>query len=223
MSEHDSEGGSRPCLLSELDAHWSSVLDPQQTRDVARWRRAERERLLSSRMAMAGELRAEQTAALIERLMTLVPPDERILSLYWPIRGEPDLREWMRQRCAQGGRVALPVATAHGVPLKFREWRPGAPLARGLWKIPYPAEGPEVLPQVVLAPLIGFDRRGFRLGYGGGFFDRTLAVLTPRPLVVGVGYAAGAIETIYPQPHDIGMDWIVTGGGTPQRFERTTS
>lgn len=223
MNENEPEGGSPPCLLSELDATWSSVLDPQQARDVARWRRAERERLLARRMAMEPRLRAEHTAALIERLSTIVPPDVHIVSLYWPIRGEPDLREWMRQRCAHGGRVALPVATAHGVPLKFREWRPGAAMARGLWKIPYPAEGAEVTPQIVLAPLVGFDRQGFRLGYGGGFFDRTLAVLRPRPLVVGVGYAASAIETIYPQPHDIGMDWIVTGGGAPQRYERSVS
>src|SRR5579863_5671621 len=221
MGERDPEGGSPPCLLNELDANWSSVLDTQQARDVAQWRRAQRERLLTSRMAMEPELRAQHTAALIERLRTIVPHDGRIVSLYWPIRGEPDLREWMRHRCAQGGRVALPVATTHGVPLKFREWRPGAALARGLWKIPYPAEGPEVLPQIVLGPLVGFDRQGFRLGYGGGFFDRTLAVLRPRPLVVGVGYAASAIETIYPQPHDIGMDWIVTGNGAPQRFERS--
>jgi 5-formyltetrahydrofolate cyclo-ligase len=221
MSESEPEGGSAPCLLSELDANWNSVLDPQASRDVARWRRAERERLLASRMAMEPGARAGQTAALIERLITIVPPDERIVSLYWPIRGEPDLREWMRHRCAHGGRVALPVATAHGVPLTFREWRPGAAMARGLWKIPYPAEGPEVSPQIVLAPLVGFDRQGFRLGYGGGFFDRTLAVLRPRPLVVGVGYGATAIETIYPQPHDIGMDWIVTGSGAPQHYERS--
>lgn len=221
MSEHEPEGGSPPCLLHELDASLGSLVDPQQARDVARWRKAERERLLTRRMAMAPALRSEHTAALIERLTTIVPPDERIVSLYWPIRGEPDLRDWMRQRCAAGGCVALPVATAHGVPLKFREWRPGAPMARGLWKIPHPAEGKEVQPQIVLAPLVGFDRQGFRLGYGGGFFDRTLAVLRPRPLVVGVGYAATAIETIYPQPHDIGMDWIVTGSGTPQRFVRS--
>jgi len=93
-------------------------------------------------------------------------------------------------------------------------------MARGLWKIPYPADGPEVQPGIVIAPLVGFDRQGFRLGYGGGFFDRTLARLAPRPLVIGLGYASSALDTIFPQPHDIGMDWIVTDEGPPQRFLR---
>jgi 5,10-methenyltetrahydrofolate synthetase len=69
---------------------------------------------------------------------------------------------------------------------------------------------------VVIAPLVGFDAAGFRLGYGGGFFDRTLAGFASRPLAIGVGHPACAIPTIYPQPHDIPMDWIVTGDGPPQ-------
>jgi 5-formyltetrahydrofolate cyclo-ligase len=87
----------------------------------------------------------------------------------------------------------------------------GARLAHGLWSIPYPVDGHEVTPTVVLAPVVGFDRQRYRLGYGGGFFDRTLAVLRPKPLVVGLGYLCTAIETIFPQPHDIPMDRIVTG------------
>jgi len=218
MGEDDSEGGSAPCLLHELSADGAAVGDPQQARDVARWRQVQRERLLADRMAMDVKLRTQRTAVLLEQLSLIVPADARIVSLYWPIRGEPDVRDWMRTRCEQGTRIALPVATALGRPLEFREWRPGAKMARGLWKIPYPADGAEVQPGIVIAPLVGFDRRGFRLGYGGGFFDRTLARLTPHPLVIGVGYANSALETIYPQPHDIGMDWIVTDEGPPQRF-----
>jgi len=220
MGEQDLDAGSPPCLLHELAADWNSVVDPQQARDVARWRKVERERLLANRIAIESKLRAQQTAALAEQLSLVIPSDGRTVSLYWPIRGEPDLREWIRQRFEQGTRIALPVATAHGRPLEFREWRPGAPMARGLWKIPYPADGAEVRPDVVVAPLVGFDAAGFRLGYGGGFFDRTLAVFTPRPLVVGVGYASSAIRTIFPQPHDIGMDWIVTESAPPRRFAR---
>ena len=221
MCEEDSEGGSAPCLLHELGAD-GAVVDPQQARDVARWRKVQRERLLASRMAMQAKLRTELTALLIAQLSRIVPADGRIVSLYWPIRGEPDLREWMRERAGLGTRVALPIATALGHPLEFREWRPGVRMARGLWKIPYPADGAEVQPAVVIAPLVGFDRQGFRLGYGGGFFDRTLARLTPRPLVIGVGYASGALESIFPQPHDIAMDWIVTNDGPPQGFARDT-
>jgi 5,10-methenyltetrahydrofolate synthetase len=142
-----------------------------------------------------------------------VPRDAAtIVSVYWPIRAEPDLRPWMHELSSGGVGVALPVATAPARPLAFRRWRPGAPMARGLWNIPYPADGAEVLPTVVVAPLVGFDRHGYRLGYGGGFFDRTLAVLAPRPLVIGVGFPAMAIATIHPQAHDIAMDRIVTGG-----------
>jgi 5,10-methenyltetrahydrofolate synthetase len=218
MGDEDSAGGSAPCLLPELSADGTTVADPQQARDVARWRKVQRERLLADRMASDVMRRTQRTAALQEQLNLIVPADGRIVSVYWPIRGEPDLREWMRARGEQGTRIALPVATAYGRPLEFREWRPGAKMARGLWKIPYPADGSDVQPGIVIAPLVGFDRQGFRLGYGGGFFDRTLARLTPRPLVIGVGYASAALETIFPQPHDIGMDWIVTDEGLPQRF-----
>jgi hypothetical protein len=86
--------------------------------------------------------------------------------------------------------------------------------ARGLWNIPHPADGKLIVPNVVIAPVVGFDLEGFRLGYGGGFFDRTLARLNPKPLTIGVGYPEAELRTIFPQPHDIPMDWVVTGSGT---------
>ena len=189
-----------------------AVVDTRQPQDVARWRKAERERLLAARVALSPEARAAQTAAMGVDLDRLIPRDgAHIVSVYWPIRAEPDLREWMRARSGRGTRIALPVALAHGQPLTVREWHPGARLAHGLWRIPYPHDGAEVTPNVALAPVVGFDRECYRLGYGGGFFDRTLAALRPRPLVIGVGYECAAIETIFPQAHDIPMDWIVTG------------
>jgi 5,10-methenyltetrahydrofolate synthetase len=90
-------------------------------------------------------------------------------------------------------------------------------LERGIWNIPVPAKGDEVIPTVTIAPLVGFDAACFRLGYGGGYFDRTLASLESRPTVIGVGYAFAAIATIRPQRHDIPMDWIVTGDGSPRK------
>jgi len=189
-----------------------ALVDPRKVPDVARWRKAERERLLAARLALSPEARAAQTASIAADLERLIPRGGApIVSVYWPIRAEPDLRAWMRSRCERGTRIALPVALAHGQPLTFREWHPGTRLAHGLWRIPYPADGAEVTPSVALAPLVGFDAGCYRLGYGGGFFDRTLTALRPRPLVIGVGYECTAIETIFPQPHDIPMDWIVTG------------
>jgi 5-formyltetrahydrofolate cyclo-ligase len=180
--------------------------------DVPGWRKAERARLLAARQALSPDYRRAQTLAIAAELDRIIPADAAaIVSVYWPIRAEPDLREWMRARAGAGTRIALPVAVAHGQPLGFREWWPGAPLTRGLWQIPHPATGAEVVPTVMLAPLVGFDAQGYRLGYGGGFFDRTLAAHHPRPLVIGVGYPGAAIPTIFPQPHDIPMSRIVTG------------
>jgi 5-formyltetrahydrofolate cyclo-ligase len=106
---------------------------------------------------------------------------------------------------------------AKGRPLVFREWRPGIQMTHGVWKIPIPAEGPEVTPGVVIAPLVGHDPGCYRLGYGGGFFDRTLAAHPGKPLVIGVGDGSGAIASIFPQPHDIPMDVILTAAGVQRR------
>jgi 5,10-methenyltetrahydrofolate synthetase len=205
-------GGSPPCFLHEL-APDGAPLDARQARDVARWRKAERERLIELRSALSPEERARRTAAIANALDALIGTHaDALVSLYWPIRAEPDLRPWMRAACARGLRVALPVAIALGQPMTFREWQPGAAMARGLWKIPHPADGPDVVPTHVIAPLVGFDAACYRLGYGGGFFDRTLAAMEHKPTVIGVGYRELKIATVFPQPHDIPMDWIVIGG-----------
>jgi 5,10-methenyltetrahydrofolate synthetase len=184
--------------------------------DILLWRKAERERLIAMRMALPADARAASTAAIGSELSAMISPSAgQVVSVYWPIRAEPDLRPWMRAAHARGLRLALPVAVALGRPLTFREWRPGATMARGLWKIPFPAQGEEVIPTTVLAPLVGFDVACYRLGYGGGFFDRTLAAMVAKPVVIGLGYAQARIATIFPQPHDVPMDWIVTGDEPP--------
>ena len=199
-----------------LGADGTLGVDPQQALDVARWRKAERSRLIGARLALPAEYRAAQVRAITEALDGLLPSDPGgIISVYWPIRAEADLRPWMLEKWQQGVRIALPVAVAPRQPLVFREWRPGAALARGLWNIPYPAHGAELVPSVMLAPLVGFDAACYRLGYGGGFFDRTLAAMSSKPLVIGVGYPDVLIRTIFPQPHDVPMDWIVTGSTPP--------
>ena len=99
----------------------------------------------------------------------------------------------------------------------FKEWTQGCHLERGIWNIPYPADGAVVTPSIVIAPLVGFDAAGYRLGYGGGFFDRTLSAMASKPLVIGVGHPLQKVPTIYPQPHDIPMTWILTGLEAPFR------
>jgi 5,10-methenyltetrahydrofolate synthetase len=214
----DAAGGAPACFLNEVGPDGMVRPDPVQARDVARWRKSERERLISARLGLSAEYRAAQDLAVASELNQLIPSaPATIISAYWPIKAEPDLRPWMRVMSERGARVALPVAIALGQPLVFREWQPNARMARGLWKIPYPADGAEVVPTVVIAPLVGFDTDCFRLGYGGGFFDRTLAALTSNRLVIGVGYPGALIPTIFPQPHDIPMDWILTGTTPPLR------
>ena len=210
-------GGSPPCFLHEIGPGGAPV-GAQQATDVARWRKSERSRLIALRSALPAEDRALHTAAIVRQLDAMIAPQSsEIVSVYWPIRAEPDLRAWMREACTRGLRVALPVAVQLGQPLTFREWRPDSKMARGLWKIPYPAEGPEVSPTTVLAPLVGFDAACYRLGYGGGFFDRTLAAMARKPVVIGLGYPQLRIATIFPQSHDIPMDWIVAGSESAVR------
>ena len=99
-------------------------------------------------------------------------------------------------------------------PVEFRAWSPGDRLVRGVWDIPVPGDdAPVVLPDVVIAPVVGFDRACCRLGFGGGFYDRTLAAFPSRPRFLGVGYSVAAIPTIFPQWHDIPLDAVITEHG----------
>jgi 5-formyltetrahydrofolate cyclo-ligase len=223
MKEADREdclvvrAASSPCMLHELREDGTPSVDPEQVRDVARWRKAQRERLIAARSSFAVQDRKNQAAIITGRLAQIVATSgiaAPAVSVYWPIRGEPDLRAWMHELFQSGVRVALPVARALAEPLVFREWRPGARLAQGLWDIPHPADGKLIVPNIVIAPVVGFDHQGYRLGYGGGLLNRTLARLDPKPLTIGVGYADAELRTIYPQPRDIPMDWVVTGSGT---------
>lgn len=113
--------------------------------------------------------------------------------------------------------LCLPVVVTRQAPLEYWRWAPGEATVPGFWNIPVPAHRDRVMPDLILAPLVGFDRARYRLGYGGGYFDRTLAALPQRPFVVGVGYQFGALETIFPQPHDIAMDAIATDAATDAR------
>lgn len=182
---------------------------------ILAWRREERQRLIAARLALSAERRAAYAATIAAGLDAAIGDVAgRFVSLYWPFRGEPDLRPWLASVGLRGGRAALPVVVEKAKPLVFRAYRPGDPLERGVWNIPVPAKDEPVIPDVVIAPVVGFDPGRYRLGYGGGFFDRTLAALPAKPLVLGVGYALQAIPTIHPLPHDIAMDRIVTESGT---------
>ncbi len=216
---------SPPCLASEIAPDYFDPLavDPEQARDVARWRRAERERLLAERRALSVADRTAIAQALARHLSRLVQErfgalKGRAISGYWPIKGEFDLRPLMADWHAAGALVALPLVEVKAAPLVFRRWTPETRMVRGDWNIPVPPpEAERLTPEISLAPLVGWALRegggGWRLGYGGGYFDRTLAALAPRPFTIGVGINAARLATIYPQPHDIAFDAIVTEAG----------
>jgi 5-formyltetrahydrofolate cyclo-ligase len=205
------EYASPPCFMHELDDAFRPPVAASMPLEVARWRKAERERLIAARLAVSADARAAMTKRIADGIDAAIGNVAgRMVSLYWPFRGEPDLREWLAGVHERGGRTALPVVVAKGQALIFRPYKPGDRLEKGVWNIPIPAEGDPVIPDVVIAPVVGFSPGNYRLGYGGGFFDRTLSVLPGKPLVIGVGYELQRIATIYPQPHDIPMTVIVT-------------
>ncbi len=179
--------------------------------ELKAWRRSERQRLLELRTGAPPGERRLWGQAIEARLRALLTERPGItLGVYWPFQAEFDPRPVIDWLIAQGSAVALPAVVDKKGPLEYRAWRPGEALVDGVWNIPIPLKGDIVIPQAVLAPLVGFDRDCYRLGYGGGYFDRTLAALSPRPLAIGVGFELSQIETIYPQPFDIPMDVMVT-------------
>ncbi|HEY3798992.1 MAG TPA: 5-formyltetrahydrofolate cyclo-ligase [Caulobacteraceae bacterium] len=173
-------------------------------------RQTERARLIAAREAMPAHARAEASAAILATLRDWLPPDPAaVVAGYWPMRGEFDPLPWLRNLPA----AALPVVTAPHTPLAFRPWREGAPMETALFRTTHPSQGEFVRPDVLLVPMVGFDAAGHRLGYGGGYYDRTIAALRPGVRAIGVGFELGRLASLEPQPHDARLDAIVTEAG----------
>ena len=178
------------------------------------WRAAERTRLIAAREAI-GRSALDALRRCIDAHLERSFPGlaSGVLAFCWPIRNEYDARHLARTLRARGALTALPVVVAPRTPLAFREWHPGVMLARGALGIPYPVGSREVDPDHVLLPMNGWDAAGYRLGYGGGYFDRTLARLARKPTVIGVSLEMARLATIHPQPWDIALDYVVTERG----------
>ena len=173
-----------------------------------------REHLIASRETLAPTEHAARSAALEAHLRGLLERlAPRVIGFCWPYRGEFDCRPVVARLIERGARGALPVIVAEAAPMTFREWTPGGPMTPGRFGIPIPAEGGTLAPDLVLMPVNAFDRQGYRLGYGGGYFDRTLAALAPRPLALGIGFELARVESILPDRYDIPMDYVVTEAG----------
>jgi 5-formyltetrahydrofolate cyclo-ligase len=207
VSPHDPPRtySSPACSLHELE-------EPSGSWDSIRaWRVERRKERILRRMGCEAAERQQIAAAIGARLKGLLDRSSfAVLGIYWPIRGEIDVRDLARAYLQAGKRVALPVVVTQAGPVEFWQWQPDMPMARGVWNIPVPAERIVLTPDTLVVPMTGYDRAQYRLGYGGGYYDRTLAAASPRPRTIGVVRSDAELMTIYPQPHDIPMDAIVT-------------
>jgi 5-formyltetrahydrofolate cyclo-ligase len=200
-------------ILPELS--WRPHVFPMDSeQDTRAWRRETRARLIGMRLAIGAELRRRSDTGIERNLRSLLDISATgVVGLYWPVKGEFDPRPLADHLLRNGRSVALPVIIARGGLLEYRLWQPGMEMEDGLYDIPAPKSSCILHPDIVLVPLVGFDAMNYRLGYGGGYFDRTLAAFSPRPKAIGVGYEVLGLPTTFPQAHDIPMDAIVTERG----------
>ena len=185
------------------------------------WRREQRQALMAQRLALTSEDLLQKQQAIDRHLEThFAELAQGRVAFCWPYKNEYDARHLLARMRECGAVTLLPVVVGKGQPLQFRAWKPGDELAQGALGIPYPAQGPDLAPDHVLLPVVGFDRAGYRLGYGGGFFDRTLQALEARgqqPKVIGVGHELAFLDTIHPQSYDRPLDFMVTERGVYAR------
>lgn len=169
-----------------------------------------RHALLAARNALTAEARVRwDTAIGIQVVEWLRTHPVQTLGVYWPIRNEPDLRRIYPDLAAHGVQLALPVVAGKHMPLKFLAWMPGDPLIKDRMGVPTPvAASAAVQPDAVLVPCVGFNAALVRLGYGSGFYDRTLAIL-PRPVTIGIAYDCSGVA-FDAASHDVALDMIIT-------------
>ena len=183
-------------------------------------KRALRQQLIELRLAMPDRT---ERCDLLQRVMRiwLVNRPDTVIGAYWPIKGEfdplPALHRWKEDGELldepQLRRIGLPVVDKMHKTLKFHAWHPGCPMEEDAYGIPKPKDTEVIGPTLLFVPCVGYGPGGFRLGYGGGFYDRTLATLEPRPFTVGLGFTHGFVAELEPEPHDIPLDAILNDNG----------
>ncbi|MEI7612992.1 MAG: 5-formyltetrahydrofolate cyclo-ligase [Betaproteobacteria bacterium] len=182
-----------------------------------RWRKALRQLSVERRLALSADQCAEFSEKICQHLRDHFPQLAGMrVGFCWPVNNEPDLRPLMRAWIASGNpefAALLPVVQGHAMPLAFRAWTPECPILADRFGIPTPSTGPFIQPQAVLIPVNAFDAAGYRIGYGGGFFDRTLASIKPTPLSIGVGFDLSRVDSVRPEAHDVRLDAMVTESG----------
>ncbi|HUO95985.1 MAG TPA: 5-formyltetrahydrofolate cyclo-ligase [Steroidobacteraceae bacterium] len=179
--------------------------------EIAVRRKADRAALIARRLAASSADHAAWSARIEANLRRAFRPLEGLaVGFCWPYQGEFDARPFVRDLRRHGARAALPVVLGKGLPLEFREWWPGVAMLNGVYDLPVPDGTQSVRPQALLIPAVGIGPQGDRLGYGGGYFDRTLAALHPKPIAVGIAFELSRMADSEPHDHDVLMDFVVT-------------
>ena len=183
-------------------------------------KKAVRERLVQERLHLEDRLARADALQDILRIWLIDRPDT-VIGAYWPIKGEfdplPALHRWKEDGELmdepQRRRIGLPVIDKVHKTLTFHAWYPGCPTEEDAYGIPKPKDTELIVPTLLFVPCVCYGPGGYRLGYGGGFYDRTLAALEPRPFTVGVGFTNGFIDDFQPEPHDEPLDAILNDNG----------
>lgn len=192
----------------------TSIPSPEHIAESGFFRATLRKDKLAKRIALDNDTHtalSNQIEAHLAALLTPLPA--QTLAFCAPFRGEFDTRPLATRLMERGWRCAMPIVETDDGPMSFRGWTPDCAMDADRFGIPIPASGETLVPGIVLLPLVAFDPQGYRLGYGGGYFDRTLAAMLPRPLAIGVGFDLARVNDIRPQPHDIRLDAMVTEAG----------
>jgi 5-formyltetrahydrofolate cyclo-ligase len=184
--------------------------------DRSEEKRALRKQLIEQRLKMPDRLRRGDLLQQVMRIW-LVGRTDTVIGAYWPIKGEfdplPALHRWKEDGELldepQLRRIGLPVVDKLHQTLKFHAWFPGCPMEEDAYGIPKPKDTEVVVPTLLFVPCVGYGVGGYRLGYGGGFYDRTLAQLQPKPYTVGLGFAQGFLPNLEPEAHDVPLDAVL--------------
>ena len=196
-----------------------SIMDSSNP-DAAPDKKALRQALIAQRLALPDRLERAEALQRVLRIWLVGRPDT-VIGAYWPIKGEfdplPALHRWKEDGELldepQLRRIGLPVVNKQHKTLTFHAWYPGCPMEEDAYGIPKPKDTEVIFPTLLFVPCVGYGPGGYRLGYGGGFYDRTLATLQPKPFTVGLGYGPGFIDDFEPEPHDVPLDAILNDYG----------
>ncbi len=182
-----------------------------------------RQQLVAQRQHLEDRLARNEALQRVMRVWLVERPDV-VIGAYWPIKGEfdplPALFRWqeagMESDAMQASRqrkIGLPVINKITKTLTFHRWYPGCPMEEDAYGIPKPKDTEIIEPTLLFVPCVGYGPGGYRLGYGGGFYDRTLSALNPKPYTVGLGYTQGFLPDLEPEPHDVPLDAILNDNG----------